>query len=151
MWLFIGPSIYVMVPFIGNLARIALLKNLFLESMYLAPEAVEFSFNNIMHSQTNSVVMGSPFGPILANIFVGSHEQLLFDKPYVYMWYVDERFSIFDSATDFFEDHSSLHPSLQITMEVDSDGTLPFLDVLLGRKDVFFYNSIFRKPTFTGL
>ena len=36
--------------------------------------------------------MGSPLGPALANIFVGSHESRLFDnttKPAVYFRYVD--------------------------------------------------------------
>lgn len=36
-------------------------------------------------------------------------------------------------------------------MEFESDGTLPFLDVLVERKVGLFITSIFRKLTFTGL
>ena len=52
--------------------------------------AVGFSFNNEMYQQKDGVAMGSPRGPALANIFVGFHEERLFDydqKPGVYFRY----------------------------------------------------------------
>ena len=36
---------------------------------------VEFSFDGVMYRQTDGVAMGSPLGPVLANIFVGFHEE----------------------------------------------------------------------------
>jgi len=51
-----------------------------------------------MYKQTDGIAMGSPLGPVIANIFVGYHESLLFDsttKPYMYERYVDDSFAIF--------------------------------------------------------
>lgn len=64
--------------------------------MRQATECGEFSVND-MYAQSHSVAMSRPFSPIQANIFVRFHEGLLFDmfhKPCVYMWYVDDTFSI---------------------------------------------------------
>lgn len=68
-------------------------ESLFLKFMYLATEVVEFSFNDIMYAQIDRVLMSNLLGPILANIFVGFYENLLFEKchmPYVYYRYVDD-------------------------------------------------------------
>lgn len=118
---------------------------------------MEFSFNETMYVQTDGVAMGSPLGPVLANIFAGYYERLLLDKvpkPCVYMRYVDDTFSIFDSArdaTNFLSYLNSLHSFLKFTMSVEKDRALPFLDVLVKRNDGVFVTSVFRKPTFTGL
>ena len=52
---------------------------LYNELMETATRSVEFSFNNEMYQQKGGVAMGSPLGPALANIFVGFHEERLFD------------------------------------------------------------------------
>ena len=36
---------------------------------------VELSFNNAMYRQTDGIAIGSPLGPVLANIFVGYNEK----------------------------------------------------------------------------
>ena len=59
----------------------------FIELMESGTSSVEFSFNNTMCKQTDGVVMGSPLGAALANIFVGYHESKLFScvqKPTIY-------------------------------------------------------------------
>ena len=100
--------------------------------------------------------MGSPLGPILANIFVGFHERRLFDrfpKPFTYLRYVDDTFVSFKSCCDalkFFDILNRLHSSLSFTMEEESNGQLPFLGVLVERGDSSFLTSVYRKPTFTG-
>ena len=52
---------------------------------------------------------------------------------------------------EFFDVLNALHPSLQFTMENESDGKLPFMDVLVKRSDGKITRSMYRKPTFTGL
>lgn len=129
----------------------------FIELMNLVTSSVEFSFNNVMYRQTNGVAMGSPLGPILANIFVGFHELRLFSNdspPLTYKRYVDDTFSVFHSRSEF--DHfltklNHLHPSLKFTSETEKDGKLAFLDVLVHKHEDHFSTSVYRKPTFTGL
>ena len=68
-------------------------EEVFIELMETATRSVEFSFNNEMYQQKDGVAMGSPLGPALASIFVGFHEERLFDcdqKPGVYFRYVDD-------------------------------------------------------------
>ena len=66
--------------------------------MELAIKSVSFSFNDTMYRQVDIISMGSQWGPILANIFVGFYEKLLFDmfpKPYIYLRNVDDTFAYF--------------------------------------------------------
>ena len=125
--------------------------------MGIATKSVSFSFNETMFCQIDGVSMGSPLGPILANIFVGFHERYLFDrfpKPFIYLRYGDDTFVSFkfhSYALEFFDTLNQLHSSLSFTMEEESNDQLPFLDVLVESGDSSFLTSVYRKPTFTGL
>ena len=69
-----------------------------MELLLSATSDVEFSFNDVMYRQVDGVAMGSPLGPILANIFVGFNEMKLFNKvnrPLMYYRYVDDTFAVF--------------------------------------------------------
>ena len=100
--------------------------------------------------------MGSPLGSALANIFVGYYESKLFNeisKPTVYCRYVDDTFSLFHKETKFqkfLNGLNSLHPSLKFTNEIETNNSLPFLDVLVTKSNNKFITSGYRKPTFTG-
>ena len=132
-------------------------ENVYAELMELATKTVSFSFNDTMYRQVVSISMGSPLGSILANIFVGFYEKLLFDrfpKPYIYLHYVDDTFACFNSrneALSFFLCLNDLHPSLTFTMDEEKDNKLPFLDALVERCSFAFITSIYRKPIFTSL
>ena len=43
------------------------------------------------------------------------------------------------------------HPKMKFTKEVESDGSLPFLDVRVRRSGDSFETSVYRKPSYTGL
>lgn len=71
----------------------------------------------------------------MANVFVGCYARRLLEKyrkQHVYLFYVGDTFSIFDSindATEFQTELNSLHPSLLFTMEVKNDCNLSFLGI----------------------
>ena len=106
--------------------------------------------------------MGSTFGPVLANIFVGYHEERLSidskESLLVYRRYVDDTFSIRITENEserFLGELNSLNPALKFTCESEENGSLPFLDTRLtkengGEDAVSFSTAVYRKPTFTG-
>ena len=52
----------------------------------------------------------------------------------------------------FFEYMNQQHNNIKFTKEIESDSTLPFLDVLITKNDDgHLSTSGYRKPTFTGL
>lgn len=53
-----------------------------------------------MYSQIESVVMGSPLGSILANIFMSFYEDWLFENVHrltMYYQYIDDTYALFDN------------------------------------------------------
>jgi len=82
-----------------------------------------FLFNGNLYEQTDGVAMGSPLGPLLANVFMCSIEDKLNQDgklPSYYRRYVDDTFTIMpDISRNFF------------TMEVERNASLPFIGVEL--------------------
>ena len=128
----------------------------FRKLMLRVTSGVEFSFDDVMYRQCDGVAMGSPLGPVLANIFVGYCESKIpvGECPSLYCRFVDDSFSYcrdIDHCERFLGILNSLHPSLQYTCEVEQESVLPFLDVSINRQHASFVTSVYRKPTFTGL
>ena len=135
-------------------------KNDFRDLLNLATKESFFTFNNKFYIQVDGVAMGSPLGPILANIFLSHHEENWLNKcpikfkPSFYRRYVDDIFVLFESsesADSFREYMSSKHQNINFTVEKENVSSLSFLDVKICRKNGKFVTSVYIKPTFSGV
>ena len=123
--------------------------------MLMVTSGVEFSFGDVMYKQTDGVAMGSPLGPVLANVFVGYCESRM-DKikwPQLYVRFVDDSFTYFETRRDseaFLDELNDVHPALRFTCEHEDCNKLSFLDVLVEKTCEGVVTSVYRKPTFTG-
>jgi hypothetical protein len=139
----------------GDVDKPKIPRPVLVELLVKSTSSVEFSFDDVMYRQVDGVAMGSPLGPILANVFVGHHEKLLFSKvtkPMLYYRYVDDIFACFsnEAACDEFGEHlNNMHSSLQFTCEKEVNNSINFLDVCV-HKEQQFVTSVHRKNTFTG-
>ena len=85
----------------------------------MATVGVEFSFNKLIYRQIYGICMGSPLGPIVANIFVGYYERKLFKRsvgPKMYVRYIDHTFVGFKNkkhSDEFLKYLCKLQPSLK--------------------------------------
>ena len=116
-----------------------------------------FQFNGELYEQTDGVAMGSPLGPLLANVFMSHIENQLEQMsmiPSFYRNYVDDTLVSMpntESATDFLQVLNNVHPSLSFTMELEHVGSIPFLGTVLTRCDDTLTTEVYRNPTDTGL
>ena len=101
--------------------------------------------------------MGSPLGPLLANVFMCHIENQLEQKnmiPSFYRRYVDDtlvKMPNTESAADFLQVLNSVHPSLSFTIEFEHEGSIPFLGTLITRCGNKLTTEVYRRPTDTGL
>ena len=102
--------------------------------------------------------MGSPFGPLLANLFMCHLEERLSDNDLItsfYRRYADDTLAIMPglhAAGNFLDVRlSGLHPSIHFTMELSNNDSIPFINVdtkLNGNK---LETQVYRQPTNMGL
>ena len=127
---------------------------------HFATSRSHFSFKQGIYDQVDGVAMGSPLGPVLANVFMGYHERNWItnydhSKPLFYTRYVDDIFCLFnrEDECDVFLDYMNRqHPNIRFTIEKEVGGRLSFLDVNIDKNQgIKPSTSIFRKKTFTGL
>ncbi|BHF80662.1 hypothetical protein SprV_0702379000 [Sparganum proliferum] len=119
---------------------------------------VQFLFDNQLYRQVDGVAMGSPLGPLLADVFVSKLDRFQLsdqiDKLKHYGRYVDDFFAIATAETDIaalLNTVNQAHPSIKFTLEFGTAGSLPFLDVLLSRRpDGSVRRSVYRKKTWSG-
>ena len=104
--------------------------------------------------------MGSPLGPVLANLFMGVHEAEWLrcypeEGPLFYRRYVDDILCVFNTAGQaqkFLDYLNTKHPNIKFTSEGEKDGVMAFLDVFISRDlEGNPMTTTYRKPTNTGL
>ena len=116
-----------------------------------------FTFQGKMYEQVKEAVMGSPIGPIVANLFMEDLETKALDTalstPKIWKRFVDDTFTIIQKAhKDAFLDHiNSIDSNTHFTYEDPKEnGSIPFLDMLIIPDDKGRLNTtVYRKPTHT--
>ena len=115
-------------------------------------------FDQEFYKQHDGVVMGSPLGPTLANVFVCYHEKIWLQncpsefKPVIYRRYIDDTFLLFRSKhhIEKFRNYLiSQHKNTRFTSEIENENPISFLDIKISRDNNKFRTSVYRKPTFS--
>ena len=118
----------------------------------------DFQYNEEFYEQTEGMTMGSPLSPALANLYMEWFEETALSTaqrpPRMWKRYVDDTFAIYphgaDDLTEFLSHLNSISPTIRFTMEMETDGNLPFLDTLVTRDDNKLTTSVYYKKTHTG-
>jgi len=103
--------------------------------------------------------MGSPLGPLFANIFMDEFEQKHMNKlkelgVINWMRYVDDIFATITNQqqhTSILNYLNSQHNNIKFTIEMERNNKIPFLDTCITKKNNRLSTSIYHKPTFTGI
>ena len=137
-----------------KMVKTKLKRNELKELLEICTKELHFTFDGRIYRQTDGVCMGSPLGPVLANVFMVYLEETIAPKLQTSMptWrrYVDDTFTVVKKGKkeEIIEALNSFHPNIKFTHETEKDGLIPFLDVLLKKKqDGTIETTIYRKPT----
>ncbi|KFD58070.1 hypothetical protein M513_00833 [Trichuris suis] len=118
-----------------------------------------FHFQGKFFSQNHGAPMGSVLSPVLTELFMENLEEKAFSPTgplfaiKVFKRYVDDIFAIIQKGSElpFLNHLNSLFPKKScFTIEVERNGRLPFLDILLLRKQSKVVSQVFRKLTNTN-
>ena len=123
------------------------------ELHYLYTKNVHFSFDNNIYIQNDGVVLGSPLGPVLVNIFMVELEcsviSCLADKLNNWRIYVDDTICYIkaDSSDYVLSKLNNFDKNIQFTVEVEKGRRISFLDVLMIRDKNNIKTTVHRKST----
>ena len=117
---------------------------------------VQLLFNGIYYRQIDGVAMGSPLGPVLANVYVGYIEcqlpHLCTDISF-FGRYVDDVLVIAHNDRAIYDLRDRLNlidNNIQFSVELEVNESLPFLDIRIHRDICGFRFSWYHKPSWTG-
>lgn len=126
----------------------------YLKLVRLCMEENYFTFRGECYKQLEGAPMGNPLSPFISEIFMANLESDLASRnliPRVWKRYVDDVFAIIKETDlkSILSALNNLHGNIQFTCEVEKQGKLPFLDLLLTRTGGTLELEIYRKPTDT--
>ena len=123
------------------------------ELLYLCTKNVHFSFDKNIYIQNDGVALGSPLGSILANIFMfelgRSVIPRLANKLNNWRRYVGDTICHIkvDTIDCFHSKLNNFHKNIQFTIEVEKEGRISFLDVLMTRDKNSIETTVHHKST----
>ena len=123
------------------------------DPLLLCAKNVRFSYNGDIYTQTDGVAMGSPQCPVLAGIFMVELERTilltLIDHMSQWKRYVNDTISSIkqESIGNILSKLNGYHDTIKFTYDMEKDGKLPFLDVLVIPKDYKVETTVYRKST----
>ena len=126
--------------------------------LQLCTKDMHFMFDDKFYTQVDGVAMGSPLGPVIANIFMVELEKRLIpsmnDKISLWFRYVDDTFTFIKKGEvdNVIEILNGFHESINFTFEKEVKNSLSFLDIkVIKNGDGTFETDIHRKKTDTNV
>jgi hypothetical protein len=120
-----------------------------------------FVFDDHFFVQNDGVAMGSSLVCVVAGIYMSFFVDMALHQcrlsrvvipPFFWVRYVDDVLAVFHDRREiqpFLDFINSLRTSIQFTSEVEENGSIPFLDLLISKSDDGLLYSVYRKPTNT--
>ena len=136
-----------------NKIATSITKNEMKEMLILCTKNVHFTFESRTYVQTADVSMGSPLGPVLANVFTIELENSLlpnltkhikFWKRYAHDTVCFAKIGTTEVIVSFL---NSFGKNIQFTFEEENDEIIPFLDTLISKNRNDITTSVYRKLT----
>ena len=105
------------------------------------------------YRQVDGLAMGSPPVPQLANGWMSKYNQVVKGNANIYSQYMDDVMRDIDNnnVDQKLTEINCLHPSLQFTIERETNSSIPFLDMRIKRINGTLESTWYTKPTDTGL
>ena len=128
-------------------------KDTFITLAELACCNVVFSTHRGYVIQREGLAMGSPPAPHLANGWLSTFDDTIKGDACLYERYMDDVICVVNKSevNDRLSMINSLHPCLKFTHELENNGQIPFLDMLICNQNGKLSSKWYRKPTDTGL
>jgi hypothetical protein len=117
-----------------------------------------FQSEDKFYQQQKGIAMGNSLSPVVSNIFMEHSAKIVLDtadhKPAKWLRYVDNTSVILPHGPErlqqFLHHLNSIRSTTKLTMEVEANDILLFLDVLLMKRGLKLAMEVYLKPTHTG-